>query len=58
MADAKSPRDARGDAADEHEEIEEEPELSLTKLINRNNELIQGLKQQLARAKRKMTEGA
>ena len=58
MADAIDPRDIRPDGHEgEDDEYEEEPEISLTKLINANNEMIQGLKQQLARAKKRMMEG-
>ena len=41
----------------DEEEDEEEPEVSLTQLINTNTEMIQGLKKQLAKAKKRMMEG-
>ena len=41
----------------EEEKEEENAEVSLTQLIDRNRYLIEGLKQQLDRAKRRMMEG-
>ncbi|MCZ6689412.1 MAG: hypothetical protein O7H41_07410 [Planctomycetota bacterium] len=42
---------------EEEKEEEENAEVSLTQLIDRNRYLIEGLKQQLDRAKRRMMEG-
>ena len=58
MADANDPRGVGGSVPDDDDEFEEEPEASLTKLINTNNELIQGLRKKLARAKKRMMEGS
>ena len=61
MADANDPRGLGSGVPDDpmdDEDLEEEPEVSLTKLINTNNELIQGLKQKLARARKRMMEGS
>lgn len=61
MADENDARELRGGVPDDamgDDDFEEEPEVSLTKLIHTNNELIQGLKQKLARAKKRMMEGS
>lgn len=42
---------------EERDEDEDDPEVSLTQLIDRNRFLIEGLKQQLDRAKKRMMEG-
>ncbi|MCZ6602581.1 MAG: hypothetical protein O6952_06220 [Planctomycetota bacterium] len=50
------PENEKEDKEEEKEE-EENAEVSLTQLIDRNRYLIEGLKQQLDRAKRRMMEG-
>ncbi len=51
------PENEKEDKEEEKEEEEENAEVSLTQLIDRNRYLIEGLKQQLDRAKRRMMEG-
>ena len=55
MAEPENEKDEKDEKEEEKEE--ENAEVSLTQLIDRNRYLIEGLKQQLDRAKRRMMEG-
>ena len=55
MAEPENEKEEKEDKEEEKEE--ENAEVSLTQLIDRNRYLIEGLKQQLDRAKRRMMEG-
>ena len=58
MAEPENEKDEKDEKDEKEEEKEEEnAEVSLTQLIDRNRYLIEGLKQQLDRAKRRMMEG-